>query len=101
MLESGLQIAASAAEPAERAELRDVANAVAGATYHRWLFKRTPDDNRVEHDFVVFGAAMRIAQAERLPLAGKLPVVCVAFLHDPHPIPRILEREIRESVRED
>ena len=34
---------------------------------------------------------MRIAEAERLPLSGKLVVICATFLHDTYPIQRITE----------
>ena len=84
-------------DPAERAELRPVVNSIAEQSFERWLSSRTTDDNRVEHEFVVFGAAMRIAEAERLPLAGKLVVICATFLHDTSPIQRITERAIREA----
>jgi len=84
-------------DPAERAELRPVVDSIAEQSFERWLSSRTTDDNRVEHEFVVFGAAMRIAEAERLPLAGKLVVICATFLHDTSPIQRITERAIREA----
>ena len=87
--------------PVERAELRPVVDAIAEATFERWLSRRTAEDNRVEHEFVVFGAAMRIAEAERLPLSGKLVVVCATFLHDTYPIPRITETAIREAMKKD
>jgi HD superfamily phosphohydrolase YqeK len=88
-------------DPAERAELRAVVDFVAEQAFERWLCRRTPDDNRVEHEFVVFGAAMRIAEAERLPLTGKLVVTCATFLHDTFPIQRITERAIREAEARD
>jgi hypothetical protein len=88
-------------DPAERAELRAVAEAVAEAAFERWLGRRTPEDNRVDHEFVVFGAAMRIAEAERLSLSGKLVVACAAFLHDTYPIARITETAIRDCVKKD
>ena len=88
-------------DPAERAELRPVVDSIAEQSFDRWLSRRTADDNRVEHEFVVFGAAMRIAEAERLPLTGKLVVVCVTFLHDTFPIQRITERAIREAEARD
>jgi HD superfamily phosphohydrolase YqeK len=88
-------------DPAERAELRAVVDSVAEQAFERWLCRRTPDDNRVEHEFVVFGAAMRIAEAERLPLTGKLVVTCATFLHDTFPIQRITERAIREAEARD
>ena len=84
-------------DPAERSELRPVVDSIAEQSFERWLSRRTADDNRVEHEFVVFGAAMRIAEAERLPLAGKLVVICATFLHDTFPIQRITERAIREA----
>ena len=88
-------------DPAERAELRPVVDAIAAATFARYLRGRTADDNRPDHEFVVFGAAMGIAEAERLPLAGKLVVVCATFLHDTYPIPRITETAIREAMKID
>jgi HD superfamily phosphohydrolase YqeK len=88
-------------DPAERAELRAVVDSVAEQAFERWLRRRTADDNRVEHEFVVFGAAMRIAEAERLPLTGKLVVTCATFLHDTFPIQRITERAIREAEARD
>ena len=88
-------------DPAERAELRPVVDAIAETTFDRWLSRRAPEDNRPEHEFVVFGAAMAIAEAERLPLSGKLVVVCTTFLHDTYPIPRITETAIREAMKQD
>jgi hypothetical protein len=95
MLVNGL---ATVADPTERGVLRPVVDAIATATFQRWLSGRTAEDNRVEHEFVVFGAAMRIAEAERLPLSGKLVVACFTFLHDTYPIQRITERTIREAM---
>ena len=88
-------------DPAERAELRSVVDFVAEQVFERWLCRRTSDDNRGEHEFVVFGAAMRIAEAERLSLTGKIVVACATFLHDTHPIQRITERAIREAMARD
>ncbi len=83
---------------AEREALRPVTDAIAQAAFQRWLSRRTADDNRAEHEFVVFDAAMRIAEAERLPLSGKLVVVCFTFLHDTYAIRRITETAIREAA---
>ena len=88
-------------DPAERAELRPVVDSIAEQSFERWLSRRTADDNRVEHEFVVFGAAMRIAETERLPVAGKLVVACATFLHDTFPIQRITERAIRDAEARD
>ena len=88
-------------DPAERAELRPVVDAIAETTFERWLSRRTAEDNRPDHEFVVFGAAMGIAEAERLPLSGKLVVVCTTFLHDTYSIPRITETMIREAMEQD
>ncbi|MCX6631977.1 MAG: hypothetical protein NTW28_30580 [Candidatus Solibacter sp.] len=88
-------------DPAERAELRPVVDAIAATTFERWLSRRTAEDNRPEHEFVVFGAAMRIAEAERLPVSGKLVVVCVTFLHDTYAIHRITETAIRDRMKRD
>ncbi len=98
MIECGL---AAVRDDHARAELRSVSHALAVAVFDRWLSKRTPEDNRVEHEFVVFGAAMRIGEAERLPLNGMLAVVCATFLHDTYPIQRITERMIREAAQTD
>jgi hypothetical protein len=83
---------------AEREALRPLTGAIAQAAFQRWLSRRTAEDNRVEHEFVVFDAAMRIAQAERLPLSGKLAVVCFTFLHDTYAIRRVTETAIREAA---
>jgi len=88
-------------DPAARAAMNSVTYAVAAATFERWLSQRSADDNRVEHEFVVFGAAMRIGVAERLPLDGMLAVICATFLHDTHAIQRITERMIREAAQSD
>jgi hypothetical protein len=88
-------------DPAERVELRPVVDSIAEQSFERWLSKRTADDNRVEHEFVVFEAAMRIAEAEGLSLPGKLIVICATFLHDTFPIQRITERAIREAAASD
>ncbi|MEO8372944.1 MAG: hypothetical protein ABI806_27410 [Candidatus Solibacter sp.] len=98
MLECGLGVVQ---DDVSREELRSVSHAVAAATFDRWLSKRTADDNRVEHEFVVFGAAMRIGETERLPLDGMLAVICATFLHDTHPIQRITERMVREAAKRD
>ncbi len=98
MLECGLAVVR---DDNARVELRSVSHAVAAAAFERWLSKRTAADNRVEHEFVVFGAAMRIGEAERLPLNGMLAVVCATFLHDTCPIQRITERMIREAAQSD
>ena len=98
MLEAGLGVVQ---DDMARAELRSVSHAVAAAAFECWLSKRTADDNRVEHEFVVFGAAMRIGAAERLPPDGMLAVICASFLHDTHPIQRITERMIREAAQSD
>jgi hypothetical protein len=76
-------------------------DSIAEQSFERWLSRRTADDNRVEHEFVVFGAAVRIAEAQRLSLSGKLVVACAAFLHDTHPIQRITETAIREAMTRD
>ena len=88
-------------DPAERAALRAVTDGIAETTFDRWLSRRTAEDNRVEHEFVVFGAAMRIAEDERLSLSGKLVVICVTFLHDTYPIARITETTIRDCMQKD
>jgi hypothetical protein len=98
MTERGLDLVK---DPAERAELRAVVDSVAEKAFECWLCRRTADDNRIEHEFVVFGAAMRIAEAERLSLKGKLVVICATFLHDTFPIQRITERAIREAEARD
>jgi hypothetical protein len=85
----------------ERVVLRPVTDAIAQAAFERWLSRRTAEDNRAEHEFVVFDAAMRIAEAEGLPLTSKLVVVCFTFLHDTYAIRRITETAIREAAAND
>jgi hypothetical protein len=98
MISSGLEMVA---DRTERDRLHPVASAIATAAFARWLSRRMADDNRVEHEFVVFGAAIRIAEAEQLPLSGKMVVVGFTFLHDTYPIQRITERAIREAAQND
>jgi hypothetical protein len=88
-------------DSSQRGELGVVTETIAQAVFERWLSRRTAEDNRADHEFVVFGAAMRIAEAERLSTAGKLVVVCATFLHDTHPIGRVTERAIREAMKLD
>jgi hypothetical protein len=98
MIRRGLDVVRDASQ---RHELGAVAETIAAAVLERWLSRRTADDNRADHEFVVFGAAMRIAEAERLSLAGKLVVVCATFLHDTHAIRRVTETAIREAMKLD
>src|SRR5260370_14026882 len=85
----------------ERTGLRAAMDVIAETTFERWVSRRTAEDNRVEREFVVFGAAMRIAEAERLSLSGKLVVLCATFLHDTYPIARITETAIRDCMKKD
>jgi hypothetical protein len=98
MIRRGLDVVR---DSSQRGELGVVTETIAQAVFERWLSRRTAEDNRADHEFVVFGAAMRIAEAERLSTAGKLVVVCATFLHDTHPIGRVTERAIREAMKLD
>ena len=98
MMRRGLEVVQDATQ---RSELGVVAETIARAVFERWLWRRTADDNRADHEFVVFGAAMRIAEGEGLSPAGKLVVVCTTFLHDTHPIRRVTETAIREAMKLD
>jgi hypothetical protein len=85
----------------ERAALAPIVCAIAEAAYDRWIRDRTSADNRAEHEFIVFYAAMRIAEAERLPLEDKLAAAAFCFLHDTYTIRRVTEAAIREAAARD
>jgi len=82
---------------AEREDLRFVAGVIADTAWQRWLSSRPPEDNRPEHEWVVFANIMKIAEAERLTLSDRRIATAFAFTHDSDPIPRITEAQIRAA----
>jgi len=85
-------------DDAHRDDLCAVACAVAGAAWQRWLSARTAEDNRQEHEWVVFANVMRIAEDESLSLSDKRVATAFTFTHDSFFIPRVTEQQIREAT---
>ena len=94
MLETALL---SVKDEGQREDLRLVAGAIANATWQRWLSSRPPEDNRPEHEWVVFANIMKIAEAEQLTLSNRRIATAFAFTHDTSYIPRIAEAMIRAA----
>jgi hypothetical protein len=97
MLEHGLL----AVREEQREELCMVACVVSNAAWRRWISQRPPEDNRQEHEWIVFANAMKIAEAEELTLSEKRIAAAFAFLHDTFPIRRIMEQRVREASEEE
>ena len=93
MLEQALWVVE---EERERQELCTVACVVSNATWQHWQAQRSPQDNRQEHEWVVFANVMRIAEDERLSLTDRRVATAFCFTHDNYFIKRIMEEEIRE-----
>ena len=88
------------ADPGQRDDLRTVAGVVSEAVWQHWFAWRPPEDNRQEHEWVVFANVLAIAEAEGLTLSEKRVAVAFAFTHDTCFIPRITETMIREAADE-
>jgi hypothetical protein len=97
MLEQGLLVVE---DKAQREDLCEVACVVSSAAWERWLSLRKPEDNRQEHEWVVFANVMKIAEAEELSLSDRRIATAFCFLHDTCFIKRIMEEEIRKLERE-
>jgi hypothetical protein len=87
----------SVKDEGQREELRLVAGVIAYATWQHWLAWRPREDNRPEHEWVVFANIMKIAEAERLTLSERRIATAFAFTHDTFFIPRITEAMTREA----
>lgn len=94
MLEQGLLVVE---DDNDRKDLCEVACVVSSAAWKEWLSEREPEDNRQEHEWVVFANVMKIAEAENLPLSDRRIATAFTFTHDSHFIPRIMEQEIRDA----
>jgi hypothetical protein len=93
LLEKGLE---AIQDKDQQTELRLVARALAAAAWQHWLAWRPPEDNRPEHEWVVFANVMKIAESENLSVAEKRIAAAFSFLHDTFFIPRITEAMIRK-----
>ncbi len=87
-------------EEDERQELCELACAVSNRSWQDWIADRKPEDNRKEHEWIVFLNLMRIAQCEKLSLSEKRIATAFAFTHDSYFIKRIMEATI-EEIKED
>src|SRR3989337_1805130 len=64
----------------EREDLCTVACIVSSSTWQHWQAWRSPEDNRQEHEWVVFANVMKIAESEELPLLDKRIATAFCFL---------------------
>jgi hypothetical protein len=81
-----------------RDELCVVACVVASAAWRFWHSWRKAEDNRQEHEWIVFANVMRIAEAENLTLSEKRIATAFVFTHDTFFISRIMEQRIRDAT---
>jgi hypothetical protein len=84
----------------EREELCVVACVVSSAAWRYWQAWRLPEDNRQEHEWVVFANVMKIAEGEGLTLLEKRIATAFVFTHDSFSIPRIMEQSVRDAPDE-
>ncbi len=101
MLENALRVVSN---DSDKNNLCAVACTVASATWQHWQSWRTPEDNRQEHEWIVFANVMRIAEAEELSLRERRIATAFCFVHDTFFIRRIMDAEIeklRKMGRED
>lgn len=83
----------------EKEELCKVACVVSSAAWRFWQAWRLAEDNRSEHEWVVFANIMRIAEKEKLSLSEKRIATAFAFTHDTFPIRRIMEADIEDLLK--
>lgn len=83
-------------DPHQRENLCTVACVVSSATWQHWQAWRLPEDNRQEHEWVVFANVIKIAESEGLSFPEKRIATAFSFLHDTGFIKRIMESEIRK-----
>ena len=98
MLEQALL---AVADVHERQKLCEVACVVSNAAWRFWHSDRSPEDNRQEHEWVVFANVMRIAEAEGLCLSDKRVATAFAFTHDTFFIRRIMDASVRQASDEE
>ena len=84
----------------QQMDLCEVACIISNAAWEKWLSSRGPEDNRQEHEWVVFANVMKIAEAEDLSISDRRIATAFSFLHDTCFIKRIMEEEIRKLERE-
>ena len=80
--------------------LRVVARTIATITWQQWQSSRPPEDNRPEHEWIVFINCMKIGESEGLSLSERRIAAAFSFLHDTFFIPRITETMIRNIENE-
>jgi hypothetical protein len=78
-------------------ELCVAACVVSSATWRFWHSWRKSEDNRQEHEWVIFANVMKIVESENLSLSEKRIATAFAFTHDTFFIPRIMEQRVRDA----
>jgi hypothetical protein len=96
MLDHGLRFVQQADE---REELCMVACAVSNASWRFWQAWRPPEDNRQEHEWIVFANIMKIGEGQ-LETREKRIATAFAFVHDSFPIKRVMKIEIDRREEE-
>jgi hypothetical protein len=81
----------------QQSQLCTVACLVSNIAWQKWISSKVPEDNRQEHEWVVFAHVMKIAEAENLTISEKRIATAFSFLHDTIFIRRIMEEEIRAA----
>ncbi len=87
-------------DPEQQDDLCLVACVVSNADWKFWHSRRPPEDNRKEHEWVVFANVMQIAEDEKLTLSEKRIATAFTFTHDSFFIPRIMEQSLRDASDE-
>jgi hypothetical protein len=83
----------------QQSTLCEVACLLSSVAWEKWISSRVPEDNRQEHEWVVFANVMKIAEAENLTISEKRVATAFSFFHDAFFIRRIMEEEIRAAER--
>lgn len=77
-----------------RKELFIIATDISKKAWNEWLCNCGPEDNRQEHEWIVFANVMRIAEKENLDLSNRRIATAFAFLHDSY---RISDRKMESD----
>ena len=87
-------------DESQRENLCMVAYVISNAAWRHWLAWRPREDNRQEHEWVVFDNIMKIAECENLSLSERRAATAFSFTHDSFYIRRIMGAEIERLYKE-